>query len=328
MSFMRALQCQNFGRPPIWLMRQAGRYLPKYRAMRRGRSLLEMFHSPKTIVEVTELPIDVLNVDAAILFNDILTVFDGMSIRYDFQENIGPVVFDSPNAINMRDPYDAYCYVIQAIQTLKKQLSIPLIGFAGGPFTIASYLIEKKSSQHLKKTKQLLYREPEIFLSLIEKITEATIAYLNCQVEAGVDAIQIFDSWAHVLAFSEFNHYCLKPMRDILNAIDIPTILFCRGSSLFAPELATLHPAAISIDWNGSLPLIRKLIPQTVALQGNLDPMVLYGSQKEIASAIDRLLEGMKEDPGYIFNLGHGLLPDIPLENVKFMVDYVRLRSC
>ncbi len=324
---MDALRCQNNERPPIWLMRQAGRYLPEYQAMRRGRSLLEMFHDPKTIVEVTELPLEVLNVDAAILFSDILTVFDGMQIRYDFQEGVGPVVFDSADAITLRSPYDAYPHIIQSIKTLKKRLSHPLLGFAGAPFTIATYLIEGKSSRDHKKTKQWLFREPESFQALLGQITQATIAYLKCQVEAGVDAVQIFDSWAGVLGMHEFREYCLKPMKMIVEALDIPVILFCRGSSLFAEELASLNPAAISIDWNGDLPAIRKKIPKTIALQGNLDPMILYGPQQQIAAALDRLLDGMHGDPGFIFNLGHGLLPDTPAKNVKFMVDYVRLKT-
>lgn len=327
LMLLEALQCRNSGRPPIWLMRQAGRYLPEYQAMRRGRSLLEMFHDPKTIVEVTALPLEILHVDAAILFSDILTVLDGMQIHYDFQENVGPVVFDSPEMIKSRAAEDAYPHIIQSIETLKKQLSVPLLGFAGAPFTIASYLIEKRSSRDLKKTKQWLYREPESFTKLLDQITEATIAYLKCQIKAGVDAVQLFDSWANALNVWEFREYSLKPMQKIIEALDIPVIVFCRGSSLFAKELATLKPAAISIDWSGDLPTIRQSIPKTIALQGNLDPMLLYGSQKQIAAAIDRLLDGMTDDPGYIFNLGHGLLPDIPVKNVKFMVDYVRLRS-
>lgn len=324
---LNALKCQNTERPPIWLMRQAGRYLPEYRAMRRGRSLLEMFHDPKTIVEVTELPLDVLNVDAAILFSDILTVFDGMQIRYDFQEGVGPVVFDSPEAIQMRNGCEAYQHVCSAIETMKGHLKVPLLGFAGAPFTIASYLIEGKSSRDLKKTKRWMYREPETFAKLLDTITEATISYLKCQISAGVDAVQLFDSWANALGVWEFREYCAKPMKKIIEAIDVPVIVFCRGSSFFAEELVKLKPAAISVDWSGDLPTIRKQIPKNIAVQGNLDPMLLYGSQGTIAKAIDRLLDGMQGDPGYIFNLGHGLLPDIPVENVKFMVDYVRLRS-
>lgn len=325
--FLEALHCRNTDRPPIWLMRQAGRYLPEYQALRRGRSLLEMFHDPKTIVEVTELPLRILNVDAAILFSDILTVLDGMQLRYDFQDNVGPVVFDSIDAIKLRPPHDAYSPVIHSIETLKKRLHVPLLGFAGAPFTIASYLIEGKSSRDLKKTKQLLFREPDTFQHLLDQITEATIQYLRSQIEAGVDAIQLFDSWANALGMWEFQQYSLKPMKKIIAALEIPVIVFCRGSSFFAPQLATLNPAAISIDWSGDLPTIRQTIPKTIALQGNLDPMLLYGSQMQIACAIDRLLEGMKGDPGFIFNLGHGVLPDTPVKNVKFMVDYVRLKS-
>lgn len=322
---LEALKCRNTGRPPIWLMRQAGRYLPEYRAMRRGRALLEMFHSPKTIVEVTELPLQILPLDAAILFSDILTVFDGMSIRYDFQEEIGPVVYESK--ITLLPPEEAYSHIIESIQTLKKRLSVPLLGFAGAPFTIASYLIEGRSSRDLKKTKQWLYRDPDSFMALLNTITEATITYLNTQIKSGVDAIQLFDSWAHVLSIHEFRTFCLEPMKQILAALNIPTILFCRGSSLFAEELATLKPSCISIDWSGDLPAIRKKISPLIALQGNLDPMLLYGSQKAIAASLNRLLSRMKGEPGYIFNLGHGLLPDTPVENVRFMVDYVRRYS-
>lgn len=303
-------------------MRQAGRYLPEYRAMRRGRALLEMFHSPKTIVEVTELPLHIFPLDAAILFSDILTVFDGMSIRYDFQDEIGPVVYNSK--IALLPPEEAYGHIIESIQSLKKRLSVPLLGFAGAPFTVASYLIEGKSSRDLKKTKQRLYRDPDSFKALLDTITEATITYLTTQIKAGVDAIQLFDSWAHVLNVYEFRTFCLEPMKKILASINIPTILFCRGSSLFAEELAALKPSCISIDWSGDLPEIRKKIPISIALQGNLDPMLLYGSQDVIVASLDRLLRGMQGDPGYIFNLGHGLLPDTPVENVKFMVDYVR----
>ncbi len=319
-----ALHCRNKKRPPIWLMRQAGRYLPEYRALREGRTLLDMFHDPKTIVEVTKLPLDILQVDAAILFSDILTVFDGLGIRYDFQEGVGPVVQDSPDRIEMQDPHVAYVNVIEAIEQLKEELEVPLLGFAGAPFTVASYLIEGGSSRDLKKTKQWLFRDPEGFTKLLDQITVATIEYLNCQVRAGVDAIQLFDSWANALSIYEFRTYCLEPMRKIMKAVDHPTLLFCRGSSLFAPELAKLQPAAISVDWSGDLLAIRDQIPRSIALQGNLDPMLLYASKEKIAEGADRLLFGMKDDPGFIFNLGHGLLPDIPVENVKFLVDHVR----
>ena len=324
---LNALNCRNEGRPPIWLMRQAGRYLPEYRALKQGRALFEMFHDHETIVQTTLLPIDILDVDAAILFSDILTVLDGLNIRYDFQDGIGPIVFDPPSALSRIEPEEAYCHVIDAIRTLKQELKVPLLGFAGAPFTIASYIIEGKTSRDLRKTKQWLFQNPESFKKLLDKITVATVEYLNCQIDAGVDALQLFDSWANALPIEEFRELSLKPMQKIVEAVKkrgIPIILFCRGSCLFVKELASIYPTAISLDWSGDLAELRKQIPPSIAVQGNLDPMALYASQESIRQRVDCLLKKMQGDPGYIFNLGHGLLPDIPVDNVKFLVDYVR----
>lgn len=327
---LNALKCQNRERPPIWLMRQAGRYLPEYRKLKQERALLEMFHDVETIVKVTLQPIERLHVDASILFSDILTVFDGLDIQYRFEEGVGPIVMTPPEAIGSKDPEVAYQHISSAIRLLKQELKVPLLGFAGAPFTIASYLIEQKLSRDLKKTKQWLFKAPTSFHQLLDKITEATINYLNVQIDAGVDAIQLFDSWANSLAIREFCEVCLKPMAKIVKAVQkrkIPVILFGRGSSLFAQELATIAPDAISLDWSGDLPSIRKTLPMSIAVQGNLDPMVLYGTQESIKAQVDPLLLAMQDDPGYIFNLGHGILPDIPVENVQFLVEYVQNRS-
>jgi len=324
---LKALECKNEERAPIWLMRQAGRYLPQYRRLKEGRSLFEMFHHPSTIVEVTLLPIDLLQVDAAILFSDILTVLDGLNIRYDFYEGIGPMVLDPPSALRILDPQEVYGHIQESIHILKQNLKVPLLGFAGAPFTIASYLIEGKTSRDLRKTKQWLFRNPNSFQRLLDKITEATIAYLNVQIDAGVDAVQLFDSWANALAIEEFRHFSLKSMKHIVDNVKkrgVPIILFCRGSCLFVKELASLAPSAISLDWSGNLLEMRKYIPSTIAVQGNLDPMALYAPQEHIREKVDCLLNQMKNDQGYIFNLGHGLLPDTPVDNVRFLVDYVR----
>lgn len=323
-----ALNCRNEGRPPIWLMRQAGRYLPEYRSLKKGRALFEMFHDTETIVEVTLLPIDILGVDGAILFSDILTVLDGLNISYDFKEGIGPVVAEtSDDQICRVNPNEAYSHIIESIKLLKKELKVPLLGFAGAPFTIASYILEGKTSRDLRKTKELLYRDPIRFHELLDKITDATIDYLNCQIDAGVEAVQIFDSWANALPLEEFREFSLKYMGKIVAALKrkkVPVILFCRGSCFFAEELASLSPAAISLDWSGDLAQGRKLIHPSIAVQGNLDPMALYASPEEIGRRVDLLLNKMSGEPGYIFNLGHGLLPDIPVDHVKFLVDHVR----
>ncbi len=325
-----ALSSRNRGRAPIWLMRQAGRYMPQYRKLKEGKTLLEMFHDPETIVKVTLLPVDLLGVDAAILFSDILMVLDGLGIRYYFEDQIGPVVLDPPEMIRMIHPEEAYPHIRQSILELKRELKVPLLGFAGAPFTIASYLIEGKTSRDLRKTKQWLFQEPARFHNLLEQITTATIHYINLQIDAGVDAIQLFDSWANALSIDEFRQICLPTMQRIVDAVrkkKIPIILFTRGSCLFAEELASLQPSAISLDWSGDLIEIRKNIPKGIALQGNLDPMALYAPPETIRKKVDALLDGMANDPGYIFNLGHGLLPNTPFENVQFLVDHVRNRS-
>ncbi len=325
-----ALKCQNKNRPPVWLMRQAGRYLPQYRKLKVGRSLYEMFHNVETIVEVTQMPVDFLGVDGAILFSDILTVLEGLNVRYDFQEGVGPVVLDGPDSLALIAPEEVYGHISGAIRELKKELKVPLLGFAGAPFTIASYIIEGKTSRDLQKTKKWLFSHPEGFKKILDLITEATIQYLKVQIEAGVAAVQIFDSWANALALEEFRLYALEPMRRIVEAMhqkNIPVILFCRNSCLFAKELASIAPSAISLDWSYDLATIRKQIPNSIAVQGNIDPMALYAPKDHLKQKVDALLDSMEGDPGYIFNLGHGLLPDTPVENVQFIVDYVRNRS-
>jgi uroporphyrinogen decarboxylase len=324
--FLNALQGKNQGRPPIWMMRQAGRYMPEYKALRKHQSLLQMFHDVEKIVEVTLLPIDLLNVDAAILFSDILSLCDGLGKPWHFEEGKGPIL-SSPLTpgwkFHKKSPYEAYGHIDQAIRELKKTLKVPLLGFAGAPFTVASYLIEGGSSRDLKKTKTWAYTDPASFRDLLEEITEATIEYLDLQIEAGVDAVQIFDSWAGVLDTPSFHAFSLHYMEKILKRIKkVPVILFCKGSCFFAEEIAQIKPAAISLDWSGEMHKIRAKIPN-IPLQGNLDPMVLCGTKERILQEADRLLTSMRHDPAYIFNLGHGILPETPFENVKFLVDHV-----
>lgn len=329
--FLDALNCSNHThRPPIWLMRQAGRYLKSYRDLRLRYSLIEMFHHPEIIVEVTQQPLRILNLDAAIVFADLLTVLDGLGIRWNFEEGQGPIILDPVETITKIQPAEeVYAYLGEAIRQLKQELSLPLIGFAGAPFTVASYLIERKSSKDHLLTKQWMYRDPKMFHKLLQTVADAVIDLLNYQIDAGVDALQIFDSWAGVLTTPDFKEVSLHYFDYILKRIKnpkIPVILFCRGSSFFAKELASLAPAAISIDWQGELSTIRTQIP-TIALQGNLDPAVLFGPREKIKQETERILSSMQNDPGYIFNLGHGILPGTPFENVQFLVDLVTMMS-
>lgn len=328
-----ALHSRNSGRPPVWLMRQAGRYMPQYRKIRANHSFLEMCHNPELAAAVTLLPINAFDMDAAILFSDILVVLEALEVGLHFEEGIGPVIerplscAEEIDRLPNPNMAEALSYVGEAIKILKPNLKVPLLGFCGAPFTVASYLIEGKSSRDLKKTKQWMLRDPEGFHRLLSLIARHTIDYLRMQVKAGVSAIQIFDSWAHVLAHEQFKEFSLAYMEQIVNALKssgVPIILFCRGSSVFAPLLASLSPAGISLDWNSNIATIRSQIPTGITLQGNLDPDILYGPLYLIQKEVKRMLKSMKGDPAYIFNLGHGISPDISMDAVKTLVETVQ----
>jgi uroporphyrinogen decarboxylase len=330
---LRALRCENSSRPPIWLMRQAGRYMPEYRAIRAKHSFMEMCRNPELVAEVTQLPIKVFGFDAAILFSDILVIADALGVGLRFEEGAGPVIerpitsVQDIDALLIPDIEEVLGYVSQGIRLLRPQLDVPLIGFSGAPFTVASYMIEGGSSRDLRKTKKWLVRDPESFHKLLDRIAMSTIDYLNMQIDAGVQALQIFDSWAHVLGPAHFREFSLKYLQKLLAGLkdsSVPVILFCRGSSIFAPQMAEIKPAAISIDWNADLNVLRTMVPRPIALQGNLDPDILYGSREQIHQEVDRILESMQGDEGYIFNLGHGIHPDTPTEAVRWLVERVQ----
>lgn len=329
--FLNALKCQNAERPPIWIMRQAGRYMPEYRAIRANYSFLEMCHQPELVAEITQLPIRLLDMDAAILFSDILVIPEALGVGLRFEEGVGPIIerplktaadVESLPDINIRDSLK---YVEEAIKLVNPELSVPLLGFCGAPFTVASYMIEGGSSRDFKKTKQWMLREPESFHRLLQKIADCSIAYLQMQAEAGVDAVQIFDSWAYALGHSQFREFSLRYLEYIVRALpDVPVIVFCRGASVFASQLAEIAPAGISVDWQADITKMRSCIPSKIAIQGNLDPDILYASPQVIQKEAGRILKAMRGDPGYIFNLGHGIHPDTPVEAVKTLVECVK----
>jgi uroporphyrinogen decarboxylase len=330
-----ALQRKNLSRPPVWLMRQAGRYMSDYRALRQKYSFLEMVHTPELAAEVTMLPIKQLGVDAAILFSDILVIVEALGMKLHFDDGAGPRIerplSEGKDLDNLPTPdiENSLSYVKQAIQGLVPNLKVPLIGFCGAPFTIASYMIEGKSSRDLRKTKKWMLHDPKSFHKLLQHIAKHSIAYLELQIKAGVHAIQIFDSWANFLAHQQFREFSLAYLQTIVDGLrekNIPIILFCKGSSVFASQLAELRPAAISLDWNCDLPTLQHQLSPTIALQGNLDPDILYAPPHVIKKEVTTLLDGMKGNPGYIFNLGHGILPDIPFENVRTLVETVQSR--
>lgn len=329
---LQALACRNTSRPPVWLMRQAGRHLASYRALRQKYAFLEMCHEPDLIAEVTLLPIQAYGVDAAILFSDILVVAEALQVGLRFEDKLGPIIErplrQAVDVEKLPEPRDlsSLAFVGKGIERVKPQLSVPLIGFCGAPFTVASYLIEGKTSRDFKETKQWMLKDPESFHALLRKIADWSIAYLNLQIEAGVDALQIFDSWAHTLADRQFREFSLAYLEFILKGLKrpIPVILFCRGSSVFAPQLAAVRPAAIGLDWNCRLAQMRGEIPLSIALQGNLDPAILYAPLNKIREEVKHLISEMQGDPGFIFNLGHGLPPDVSEEAVRTLIDCVK----
>lgn len=333
--FLDALNGKNTQRPPVWLMRQAGRYMPEYRQLRAKHSFLEMCHQPELIAEVTALPINVFGFDAAILFSDILLILEALKLGLHFDEGVGPII-DRPvrsavDIANLPSPdiRGELGFVAEGIRNIKREVKVPLIGFAGAPFTVAAYAIEGKSVQNVKLTKQWMLRDPASFHQLLDRLCGLTIQYLQMQIDAGVDAIQIFDTWAGLLSYHQFEQFVLPYLKKIVVALKPnkkPIILFCRGSASFFPLLLSASPDAIGVDWQCDLALLRKGLPKQIAIQGNLDPDLLYADKTTIKREVNRLLDSMQNDPGYVFNLGHGIHPDTPVESVSTLLDCVQQR--
>ncbi|PST84489.1 uroporphyrinogen decarboxylase [Pedobacter yulinensis] len=332
--FLDAAFSRPTPRPPVWMMRQAGRFMPQYWEIKNKYSFLEMCKTPEIAADVTMLPVDLLGIDAAILFSDILVTGEAMGGELSFTQGVGPR-FANPvrTAADVdlleTDVIDRLQYVADAIAVIQQRLGghIPLIGFAGAPFTVMSYLVEGGSSKDFKTTKLLLHNQPELAHRLLAKIAKVTTDYLNLQIAAGVNALQIFDSWALALSwndYEEFSHRYIKEIIGGLNRQDIPVISFCKGSSVFAPMMAEAKPDVISIDWNADLLNVKKTLPAGIAVQGNLDPHILYADKPVIKQQIHKLFERMRGENGFIFNLGHGIMPDIPFDHVKYAIEVVR----
>ncbi|TKC65129.1 uroporphyrinogen decarboxylase [Pedobacter hiemivivus] len=332
--FLDAAFSKQTERPPVWMMRQAGRFMPEYWEIKNKYSFLEMCKTPEIAADVTMLPVDLLGIDAAILFSDILVTGEAMGGDLSFTQGVGPR-FANPvrtlkdvDALEV-DVLERLQYVADAIKVIQQRLngSIPLIGFAGAPFTVMSYLVEGGSSKDFKLTKLLMHNEPEVAHKLLAKIAKVTADYLNLQIAAGVNAIQIFDSWALALSwndYQEFSHRYIQEIIANLNRKDIPVISFCKGSSVFAPIMATAKPDVISVDWNADLLNIKNSLPAGIAVQGNLDPHILYANKPVIKREILRLFERMRGEKGFICNLGHGIMPDIPFDNVKYAIEVIK----
>ncbi len=330
---LRTLRGEQTERAPVWLMRQAGRILPQYRAVRKSVSgFIEMVKTPELACEVTLQPVDILEVDAAIIFSDILVVPEAMGLPYEMVEQKGPYfpqIVENQADVDRLEvaSADAYEYVFQAIRLTKAALNgrVPLIGFAGAPFTIFCYMTEGKGSKTFSNARRLMYTEPTLCHSLLQKITQTTINYLKGQVQAGADVVQLFDSWAGILPPAHYKEFALPYIDQICNSIAAPKIVFAKGAYFARTDFAQLDCQAVGLDWNMDASESRQLIPNKV-LQGNLDPCALYGKPEEVIRSTREMLESFGNER-HIANLGHGVYPDVDFKNVQIFIEEVKSYS-
>ncbi len=342
-TFIKALLKQPVAYTPVWMMRQAGRYLPEYRQVReQAGSFLNLCTNPELACEVTLQPLRRFNFDAAILFSDILTIPDAMGLGLYFTEGEGPK-FTHPlrtaadiNKLPIPDPEQELRYVMDAVRLIRKNLagSVPLIGFSGSPWTLATYMVEGGSSKTFHRVKGLMFEQPKLMHIMLDKLAQSVASYLNAQIAAGAQAIMLFDTWGGVLStedYQEFSLYYAKQVRSLLNTnVDgqrIPTILFSKGGGQWLEMMTDAGYDALGLDWQTDIANARARVGGQVALQGNLDPIALYAPPEVITEKVKTILQQYGHGSGHVFNLGHGILPDINPDHVKAMVDAVHQYS-
>ena len=338
--FLRALFKQPVERTPLWIMRQAGRYLPEYRATRkRAGNFLNLCKSPELACEVALQPIDRYDLDAAILFSDILTIPDALGLGLQFSDGEGPsftnpiTCLEDVKRIENLDPISDLGYVFDAVQLIKSELNgrVPLIGFSGSPWTLATYMIEGHTSREFRKIKTFIYKEPETLLRLLNVLSNSVSNYLSAQISAGAQAVMIFDTWGGVLSREAYLKYSLAPMHTIVENLlqkisenQVPIILFTKGGGNWLPEIAATGCHAIGLDWTVDIDQARSLVGDKVALQGNLDPTVLYASDDIIRNEAKKVLDKFGKGSGHIFNLGHGIQQFVDPEKVAVLINAVK----
>jgi uroporphyrinogen decarboxylase len=338
-TFLRALQRQPVDYTPVWMMRQAGRYLPEYRETRaKAGSFMELCRNPELACEVTIQPLDRFPLDAAILFSDILTIPDAMGLGLYFTEGEGPH-FEHPvrsaadvERIGVPDPEDELRYVMDAVATIRRELAgrVPLIGFSGSPWTLATYMVEGGGSKNFAQSKSMMFDRPELMHSLLGKVADTVIAYLNAQVARGAQAVMVFDTWGGVLTPGDYREFSLRYMERIVDGLTreaegrkVPVILFSKGAGQWLDRMAETGCDALGVDWTIDLADARRLVRDKVALQGNLDPCTLYASPERIRREVGRVLASYGAGSGHVFNLGHGIHPDVNPEHAAAMVEAV-----
>jgi uroporphyrinogen decarboxylase len=342
--FLRACRREPLDVPPVWFMRQAGRYMPQYRALREKYSLLELFRHPELAVEVTLQPLDVLDVDAAILFSDLLLPFTPMGLEFDFVKGEGPAINNPIRSASDIDRLarfesrESLAHVLEAIRLLRRALvdRVPLIGFGGAPFTLASYAIEGGPSRDYLRTKSLMYNQPAAWHRLCALFADVIADYLLAQIEAGAQAVQIFDSWAGALSVADYREFAYphtkrlfdkladKSAGDRLAGSGVPAIHFGVGTTALLADMAAAGGDVIGVDWRQPLDVAWNAIGANRGIQGNLDPTKLFGPEDQLFAAADDILRRAAGRPGHIFNLGHGVLPTTPVERLQALVAHVK----
>ena len=342
-DYINALLKKEVKRTPIWVMRQAGRYLPEYRSTRKkAGDFLSLCKSSELACEVTLQPLERFDLDAAILFSDILTIPDAMGLGLYFLEGEGPR-FLKPlsnlsdiERLTKPDVGGKLTYVFDAVSTIKKNLKnrVPLIGFSGSPWTLATYMVEGGSSKSFSKVKGLMFQNPHHMDQLLDILADTVIDYLNAQIEAGADSVMIFDTWGGLLNKQCYENFSLRYMAKIVDGLHrnydgktIPVTLFTKGGSAWLEKIAASGCDGIGLDWTIELGEAERRVGQQVALQGNLDPSVLYATPEVIVSEVNKVLNQFKGETGHVFNLGHGITPDVNPENMKILVDAVHAYS-
>ena len=331
--FLKALKGETVERPPVWMMRQAGRYLPDYISLRNKYDFFTRVQTPELACEITLQPIDQVGVDAAIIFSDILVIPQALGLEVLLEEGKGPTL---PKTIQTQQDIDALItddteqrlsYVMDALALTKRELNgrVPLIGFAGAPWTILCYMVEGKGSKSFDKAKQFCFTQPAMAHELLQKITDVTIKYLRAQVAAGADAVQLFDSWSGMLSPADFKTFAQPYLEQIVAGVKdlAPVILFPKGSWYALPELATSGASALGIDWCISPAMARQMTGGNITLQGNFDPSKLLAPIPEIKKAVREMIDAFGVQR-YVANLGHGIMPNIPVDHAKAFVEAVK----
>ena len=337
--FLRALMREPVDMTPVWMMRQAGRYLPEYRAARsKAGDFLSLCMNPELACEVTLQPLQRYPLDAAILFSDILTIPDAMGLGLYFEEGEGPR-FHKPvrtekdiAALTVIKPEQDLSYVIDAVRLIRRELngSVPLIGFSGSPWTLATYMIEGGSSKDFRRAKTMLYDQPELLHQLLSVLADSVAVYLNAQIAAGAQAVQIFDTWGGALSHTAYQEFSLGYMTRIVSQLQreregrrVPVILFTKGGGQWLESMADSGCDALGLDWTTDMGLARERVGSRVALQGNMDPAALYSSANAIRAEVKRIVNCFGPYPGHVFNLGHGITPEVSPENARIFIEAV-----